>query len=158
VAAEGDARTLPDELTAYTGYLLAVLGRASQRRFMLAMAEIGVKPAHYGIFTVLDAEGPSPQTRLASALQIDRGQLVGLIDELEAAGLVLRERDPVDRRRQAITLTDAGRERLAEARATCAQLEEELLAPLEPELRAALHGALRRLAGLEDEILPCVAG
>jgi len=157
VQAEGDARTLPDELTASTGYLLAVLGRASQRRFMLAMAEIGVKAAHYGIFTVLDAEGPSPQTRLAAALRIDRGQLVGLIDELEEAGLVLRERDPEDRRRQAITLTAAGRERLEAARAACARLEAELVAPLDPAQRAALHGALRRLAGLEDEVLPCVA-
>jgi DNA-binding MarR family transcriptional regulator len=152
VAADGDARTLPAELTAYTGYLLALLGRATQRRFMLAMAEIGVRPAHYGIFTVLDAEGPSPQTRLAAALQIDRGQLVGLIDELETAGLVRRERDPDDRRRQAISLTDAGRERLAVARAACARLEAELLRPLDPDQREALRAALLRLAGVDEPV------
>ena len=110
---------------------------------MLAMAEIGVKPAHYGIFTVLDAEGPSPQTRLAAALQIDRGQLVGLIDELESGGLVLRERDLDDRRRQAITLTAAGRERLETARAALRAARGG--APRAARSRAA-RGAPRRAA------------
>jgi DNA-binding MarR family transcriptional regulator len=70
-----------------------------------------------------------------------------LLDALEADGLILRPRDPRDRRRHLVGLTPAGQKRLVQAKRAVAQAEQELLAPLDTSERDQLHGFLKRLAG-----------
>jgi MarR family transcriptional regulator, lower aerobic nicotinate degradation pathway regulator len=76
---------------------------------------------------------------------LDPSDVVGLIDILEAAGLVARERDETDRRRYAIVLTPLGRERAQELRAMVTALNEELLSPLDADERASFVAMLGRL-------------
>ncbi|RMI46668.1 MarR family winged helix-turn-helix transcriptional regulator [Streptomyces triticirhizae] len=75
----------------------------------------------------------------------ERSVMVGLCDGLEAAGLVRRERATGDRRAYAVTLTDAGVERLAAAERGVPALLENVLAPLTAEERAQLATLLGRL-------------
>ena len=61
-----------------------------------------------------------------------------------------RQRDPADRRRQIVTLTDAGKAMLGDLRAIAKRVEKEFLAPLGPEERRTLHALLSALASHHD--------
>jgi DNA-binding MarR family transcriptional regulator len=144
-APEGQAR-LPAAIAGNAGYLLSRLGLRSRRLFTAAIAELGIRPPHFGIVVLLGEAGRLAQSELAETLSIDPGRLVGLLDELERAGLVLREADPDDRRRHAVSLTAEGQTRMREARRRATAAERTLLARLEPGERDDLRRLLLRLA------------
>jgi DNA-binding MarR family transcriptional regulator len=140
-------RRVPRELVDSTSFLLKRLGFAAKERAMDAYDEAGLHPYHHAILAVVDEGERETQGEIADALGYDRGQLVGLLDELEDKGLVERERDKQDRRRQIVRMTPAGRKALGRARALAVQLDDEFLAPLDEREREQLHKLLLRLAG-----------
>jgi DNA-binding MarR family transcriptional regulator len=137
---------LPEELVASTSFLLKRLGFAVKERTMKAYEGIGLHPYHHAILVVLDEGSRETQGSIADTLGYDRGQLVGLLDELEERGLVERRRDPSDRRRHLVRLTAEGKKSLRRLRALSAQIEDDFLSPLSEKERANLHGHLLRLA------------
>jgi DNA-binding MarR family transcriptional regulator len=147
------AGRLPEELVSSALFLLKRLGMSAKERSLERYEEAGVHPYHHAILAVLDEGERETQGAIADALGYDRGQLVGLLDELEEAGLVERRRDPNDRRRHVVQMTPAGRKTLARLRALSRRLEEEFLAPLESDERAVLHTLLLRLA--EEHVPTC---
>jgi DNA-binding MarR family transcriptional regulator len=70
-----------------------------------------------------------------------------LLNELEADGLVQRRRDPADRRRHIVELTDAGRQAVTRAEAGQATIEDGLLSGLTPRERATLTSLLHKALG-----------
>lgn len=93
------------------------------------------------------ARGPDGnQLALAKAIRYDKTRLVRLLDKLEAEGLVARAADPADRRSYLVRITPAGRRRHAAVVKDIRAMEDELLAALPAKERAALPGALARLA------------
>ena len=137
---------LPEELVASATFLLKRLGFAAKERAMEAYEPTGLHPYHHAILLVLDEGSRETQGAIADALGYDRGQLVGLLDELEEQGLVERRRDPSDRRRHLVRLTPDGKRSLRRLRALARQLEDDFLAPLSDDERASLHALLLRLA------------
>src|SRR5262245_41195793 len=93
--------------------LLDLLMRRMRAAGETGLASVGLRPRHLLTMTVLRDRGESSQADLAGTLQLDRTNLVGLLNELETEGLVERRRSPEDRRRHIVALTDEGRERLA---------------------------------------------
>src|SRR6478609_4679988 len=140
------AERLPAELVASTSFLLKRLGFAAKERGMAAYEETGLHPYHFGVLLVLDEGSRENQGSIADALGYDRGQLVGLLDELEEQRLVERKRDPNDRRRHLVRITGDGKRTLARLRALARRLEDEFLAPLDAEQREQLHALLLVLA------------
>lgn len=140
------ATRLPEELVSSALFLLKRLGMAAKERSLTAYEELGLHPYHHAILAVLDEGTRETQGSIADSLGYDRGYLVGLLDELEAAGLVERRRDPADRRRHVVEMTAAGRKTLAKLRAISVRLEEDFLAPLDERERKVLHALLRDLA------------
>ena len=137
---------LPDELVASTTFLLKRLGYAAKDRSLAAYEREGVHPYHFAILIALDQGQHETQGSIADVLGYDRGQLVGLLDELEEKGLVERERDPNDRRRHLVHLTGDGKRILRRLRSRAREIEDEFLAPLSESERADLHALLLRLA------------
>jgi len=136
---------MPDALAERLGPLLGRAHDAHRRLSLQALAPLGLSVKAVGAMTVLEAEGPLSQRRLAERQGIDRTTMVAVVDELERHGAVERRRDPGDRRANALRLTASGRRLLARARTAVAGAEEAFLAPLpEPEQRR-LRAALRLL-------------
>src|SRR6266571_2450802 len=133
---------LPEELVASATFLLKRLGFAAKERALEAYESTGLHPYHHAILLVLDEGSRETQGAIADALGYDRGQLVGLLDELEEHGLVERRRDPNDRRRHLVRLTGDGKRTLGRLRTFAKRVEEEFLAPLDAEQREALHALL----------------
>jgi DNA-binding MarR family transcriptional regulator len=136
----------PEELLSSALFLLKRLGWKAKEQSFVAYEEAGLHPYHHAILAVLDQGSRETQGAIADALGYDKGQLVGLLDELEEAGLIVRERDQADRRRHVVEMTPAGRKALAKARRLSAELEDDFLGSLDEKERAQLHALLVRLA------------
>jgi DNA-binding MarR family transcriptional regulator len=100
---------------------------------------------------VRDHDG-TPQQELAEALCMDANNVVLLLNELEDVGYVERRRDPGDRRRHLVELTERGRGALTRAERAQETIEDEVLQALDPSERAILWGLLTRaLQGAEPD-------
>ena len=87
-------------------------------RMLRVATEFGLTPPQLFALRTLDPDNPSPMRALASALQCDSSNVTGLVDGLEAQGLVERRPAEHDRRVRMLVVTDRGaqvRERLIEA-------------------------------------------
>jgi DNA-binding MarR family transcriptional regulator len=92
----------------------------------------------------------APQQELAEALCMDANNVVLLLNELEDLGHVARRRDPDDRRRHRVLLTEQGRRALIDAELAQDTIEDDVLQALDPDERAALWRLLTRaLRGAE---------
>jgi DNA-binding MarR family transcriptional regulator len=93
--------------------------------------------------------GPKPMRFLAEHLKCEPSNITGLVDRMEARGLVTREPDPEDRRVKRITATDLGR---ASFDAVWGGLTfaAEPLAGLSGDERETLRDLLRRIVPVPD--------
>jgi DNA-binding MarR family transcriptional regulator len=144
------ASTTPlSEPAGTTGHSMLIfrLARVTGYRLAQALASLEMRTNEFAVLHHLQQAGPLSQQELGGALRINPSNLVGFLDDLEADGLVVRPRDPADRRRHLVGLTPAGHRRLVQAKRAVAQAEQDLLTPLDSRERAQLHGFLERLAG-----------
>jgi DNA-binding MarR family transcriptional regulator len=110
------------------------------------LAEHGLSMWAYVALSHLAQAPAGTQLALAQAINHDKTRLIGLLDTLEAEGLLTRTPDPADRRARIVTLTTKGRARHAAARRAVRGMESELLAGLDAAQRATLRRALATLA------------
>jgi DNA-binding MarR family transcriptional regulator len=90
-------------------------------------------------------DGRSTPGDLAEHLVLSTGAMTNRLDRLEEAGLIVRDRDPDDRRSFIVTMTDRGKELFAEAVEAEAKEEQRLLGALRPDELRKLNALLRRL-------------
>ena len=137
-----------------SGMLLVKLGRALQHRFNDALKPSDLTPRHLLVLDEL-RQGPMSQQALADRVGVDPTKLVGLLNDLEGKHLVLRRRDPVDRRRHIVENSREGEARVDAALAAAAAVEDELLAALDGEQRAKLRELLVLAAQSSGLSEPC---
>jgi DNA-binding MarR family transcriptional regulator len=89
-------------------FLVSQVGARSAQLFAQLLAPLGVSPRAFGVLSNLSSTGGQSQQQLADTLGIHRNNMVGLIDELEAAGWVRRRRSQQDRRAFDVRLTLTG--------------------------------------------------
>ena len=96
---------------------------------------------------------PQSQRDLGRRLGFDPSDVVRLIDALERDGHAERRRDPDDRRRNAVVVTDAGRAWLEERLATTRERLQVFLGGLDEDERDQLLRLLQRaLAHLDGRV------
>ncbi|MEV4054852.1 MarR family transcriptional regulator [Amycolatopsis sp. NPDC049688] len=131
------------------GALCAGAGRALAEAERPVLERHGLTMWQYVALSAL-APGAAPsQLVLAQQIRYDKTRLIALLDTLEAAGLVIREPDPADRRARVVRLTPEGIRRHAVVRAEIREVENRKLAGLPAEVQRTLRSALAHLANAD---------
>jgi len=141
---------IPPSLAGRAGALLVIAARTGQELATRRLAPMGLSVRLCGVLNLL-AEGPISQQALGEQLGIDRTTIVELIDELEQQGVVVRRRNPSDRRSYALSLTPKGRAVQRRAARVFDGAADEFLDSLKPAERPVLVDMLRRLITSADE-------
>lgn len=130
------------------GYLLHKAGLLIVEDVERALGEVGMRSRYFFVLASL-AGGPElSQQDLSKVLNLDPTTVVSVIDEMERNQHVERRRNPADRRRYSLILTDSGREALAEADRVATEVESTFFGALAEAEREALRDALGKvLAG-----------
>lgn len=137
-------------VSGFTGFLMRKVSQASFEGFAEIVARHGLHPMHFGLLSILDAEGPVSQQELGRQLGIDPSSMVARMDALEKLGLVARERSADDRRAYEISLTPEGRKALKQLQAEARKYGKEFFRALTPEEQEQLNMLLLKLATTVD--------
>ena len=130
-----------------------LLGRAAARGRALvagALAAEGLKMWHHVVLSAVRDLGPVAQADLGRSVQLDPKDLVGVLNDLQSAGLVVREPDPKDRRKNAVSVTGQGAHLLKRCERAARTANDELLAPLSAAERDQFIALLIRISGTES--------
>ncbi|HEX4250808.1 MAG TPA: MarR family transcriptional regulator [Pseudonocardia sp.] len=121
-------------------FALAVASRTVIALYRPLLEPMGLTHPQYLVMLALWEHDPRSGRELAGLLQLDPGTLTPLLKRLEAAGYVVRRRDPADERSLAVTLTPAGRALRDQAERIPPAIVERLGMGLEPlqDLHATL--------------------
>jgi len=100
---------------------------------------LGIPLRQLMLLSYLRAKAPALQQQLCEFLWLDPNNCVLLLNELEELGYVERRRDPIDRRRHMVDITDEGRAALERGERAQESLEDDILAGLSDEERVTLR-------------------
>ncbi|WP_067537099.1 MarR family winged helix-turn-helix transcriptional regulator [Nocardia crassostreae] len=110
-----------------------------------AMAAVDGRAYHFAILAALEEFGSDSQVRIGQRCGIDQSDMHTMLKELTEMGYVARTSDPNDRRRNLITLSRTGRQRLNELDAALSGVQRDLLDTLSASERDQLWSLLIRL-------------
>lgn len=137
---------LDASLQAMTGYRLRRTTSKAMSRLNAVFSTFGLRRSTYATLAIVVENPGQRQGKVAEALAIDRPNFVQLVDELEAAGLLSREKATDDKRAYALTATPKGK-KLFQAAALAAQtFEANLTRGLSRPEIDALHAALELIS------------
>jgi len=135
----------PDRFKSQFSRLLGMTAAQARKVSGGAFEGIGARRYHFMVLAALAEFGPASQAALADRSGVFRSDLVAVLNELSADGYVQRGPDPADKRRNVITMTDAGAQRLDQIDGVLEDVNEHLLAPLDTAERRQVFALLERV-------------
>ena len=129
---------VPERLSSKPSWLITQLAVHARRLVFDGFAQVGARGYHYRVLAALHEFGAMSQADLGRRCGMDRSDVVAVVNELVDNGFVERSQDPGDRRRNTVTLTDAGKRQLRRLDRRLAAVQEELLEPLSDSDRKTL--------------------
>ncbi|MFC9291009.1 MarR family winged helix-turn-helix transcriptional regulator [Streptomyces sp. NPDC057052] len=138
----------PDPLTLEVVELIGEVVARFHQDYEEAAAGHSLTGAQARLLSLLSLE-PMPMRKLAVKLKCEPSNVTGIVDRLEARGLVERRPDPTDRRVKLAAATDEGRRTARHLRENL-RFAREPLAGLAEEERLALRGLLRGMLGTDE--------
>lgn len=134
------------------GYAIRRLHQISVGIFHQETEDLNVTPVQYAILqTVRDQPGCDQRT-LAGRIALDTSTTAGVVDRLEARGLLRRRVSPEDRRVRLLALTPAGELLLAQTLPGMERTQERILEPLNPEQRQQFMALLLQLVTENNDL------
>ena len=125
--------------------LLSRLSKSVHRKTPESL--LGMSLRHYLALSYVADPGGISQQQLSEILCIDANNTVLLLNDMEGQGLIRRVRDPADRRRHVVEVTEHGRDLFQSAQRTRENVEDEVLGALTAQERATLHELLAKALG-----------
>jgi DNA-binding MarR family transcriptional regulator len=133
------------------GQLLAQVCRMTGHHLKTHMEKIGLHRGQGFALIQLWHHDGVPQHELSRAMHISPASVTNMLQRMERAGWIARERDREDQRVVRVYLTDKAKALREEARTAFCEMEEELSSIYSAEEKATLH---RLLMKLHDRFAP----
>ena len=137
----GHYESLDDQV----GFQLRVAMQRHTSIFMSRMVA-SLTQTQFAALAKLFEVGPCSQNQLGRLIFLDAATIKGVVDRLGARGFVTTTADPEDRRRLAVTLTEAGRKVTQMAIRVADEITRATLVPLTPEERRKFVEMLKKIA------------
>jgi MarR family transcriptional regulator, lower aerobic nicotinate degradation pathway regulator len=118
------------DLNSLPGHDIRRLHQIAVALFMAETEPFGVTPVQFAALQAVQNAPGTDQRTLARTIGFDTSTIAGVIDRLEARGLMLRSASAQDRRVRLLTLTAAGEQLLADVLPSMRRAQERILAPL----------------------------
>jgi DNA-binding MarR family transcriptional regulator len=132
--------------------LLSLVGYNCRRAYLTIvpyfnerMEEFKLRPVDFSVISLLNANPNITQKRLSKAVNVSPPNLAILLDRLEQRGLIIRQRNPLDKRSQTLVLTSEGTKLCAKAEKTASELELQATSRLTDGERAELLRLLQKI-------------
>ena len=136
---------LLDPVSPPPGYALRRAANAMMAILASRLAAIDLRISDASVMLLAAERDDMTSSEIGRVLDIQRANMVPLLNRLESTGMIRRL--PIDRKSQAIVLTDEGRSRLAQVDAITAQFEDELMARIPEEHRPHFMPTMLALMG-----------
>lgn len=144
------------DLEALPGHAIRRLQQIAVAIFLQEAEATGITPVQYAALQAVANQPPGApaidQRTLARLIGFDTSTIAGVIDRLEARGLLRRQASAADRRVRLLGLTDEGRAMLAKVVPGMLRAQERMLAPLPPAERDEFMRMLRALVRANNEL------
>ena len=127
------------------GFLMHDVSRLRRAVFDEFMRPLGVTRSQWWVLAYLSRHDGMIQSDLASALDLGKAALGGLIDRLEASGFIVRRTDEVDRRAKRVFLAPPGTQMVKEMNVRSHEMSEWILQGLSSDERYQLADMLSRV-------------
>lgn len=132
-----------DPLAHLPGYALRRAANAMMGELSGRLAEIDMRLTDASVIMLIGDRRNVTASQIGRTLDIQRANMVPLLNRIEAAGLI--ERVPIDRKSLAIVLTATGRETLGKVKVITGKFEKDLMARVPEQHRPHLVPALNAL-------------
>ena len=142
VAEAGVARVSDATLCGFIGYHMKRAFNVVQADLNQALKPLDLRMVTYSALVLIVDNPGLRQSQLAEALDIERANLVVIIDELEGRELITRDRVPTDRRAYALHATLAGRRLYDRALEAVRNHERRILNGMDEESKQAVIRAM----------------
>ncbi len=129
-----------------TAFLLSQVGGRAAQEFTRLLEPLGLTPADAGILRLVSRSDGISQQALAGTLNMHASRLVGLIDDLESRGLLVRKVHPSDRRLYSLSVAAEGKETLLSIRKAAEEHNRLMCAALTRAETETLHSLLSKIA------------
>ncbi|MGN2638774.1 MarR family winged helix-turn-helix transcriptional regulator [Nocardia takedensis] len=125
-----------------------------RNRGRLAQTRSGLSPSQLGLLDAVADRGPMPVGRIAAYAGVAGPTATRMLKQLEADGVVTRERSSQDERRVDVALTDHGRELVDRQRRTLREAQHRHYTALSPEQRAQFVDVLQQMVAWLEPGVP----
>ena len=139
------------EIDTLPGHQIRRLHQIAVAIFLQETETHGLTPVQFAAMQAVANTPGFDQRTLASTVGFDTSTIGGVIDRLEARGLIVRNASPNDRRVRLLTLTDAGRALLGAIVPAMLRAQERMLAPLPVKERPEFMRMLRVLVAANND-------
>ena len=134
-----------DPLAELPGYVLRRAANVMMGELGARLAVIDLRISDASVLLLIAGRDDMTSSAIGKALDIQRANMVPLLNRLEGAGLIARQ--PLNRKSQGIVLTSAGQARHDEVHAITHRFETDLLARIPDSDRPHFMPALKALIG-----------
>jgi DNA-binding MarR family transcriptional regulator len=118
------------DLRAQPGHLARRVQQLAVALFAQEVADLALTPVQYSALQTVCSQPGIDQKTLATTIGYDTSTIAGVVDRLEARGLLARTVSPNDRRARLLAPTDAGVKLVKAAAPRMLRAQERLLQPL----------------------------